>query len=333
MPTRCVHALSLLLTLLACGGLFLGPAAGQESSKAADKLKKRVFPLKNIKAQDVVRILRDVHPDTTDLAVSVADASNSLIVSARAKMLADVAQLLEKLDVAGQSDEPPRPEFRIIALANLTPDRSTDEALRLVLDGRRGRFVLDRDRKLVILYAEPAVIAEAQKLLHELDQMAGFHADMGMAECTVRLVWLVTGSGGENAPALPDDLKEVAAALRKLGIDKPHLAGQALIRTHFNARFEQTGQARFGEASGLLTATGQASLARSAIRLEIAVRATQRGRDTSPLCNLQTEALVPPNEPVLLGVTPLQEQTVAFVVQVLPALPVKRPPEKPASLV
>jgi hypothetical protein len=150
-------------------------------------------------------------------------------------------------------------------------------------------------------------------------------------ELTVRLVCLVSGPADEKAAAVPEDLKEVAETLRKLGIDRPSLAAQALIRTQFNSRFEQSGQARLGEVTGLLTTTGQVSSAEGASRLDITVRATQTGRDSSPLLSLQTQIVVPLGQPVILGVTPLREQTAAFVVQLLPALPIPKPAEKPAK--
>jgi hypothetical protein len=339
MQTRHVRSLSLPLRFLlagaVCGGLFAAATAAQPPpegpARAADKAEKHVFTLRHVRATEAARVLREMYRESADLALGVDERTNSLVLSAKAEVLADIAKLLQQLDKEAPDREPAKPEFQVIALRFLAPDQSTEDALRLVLDGRRGRFSLDRERKLVVLYADRETLQGAAALLQQLDQMARDVAGPAPVELTVRLVCLVNGPADEKATAVPEDLKEVAETLRKLGIDRPSLAAQSLIRTQFNARFEQSGQARLGEATGLLTATGQVSSAAGAPRLDITVRATQTGRDSGPLLSLQTQVTVQPGQPVVLGVTPLREQTAAFVVQLLPPLPVPKPAEKPAK--
>src|SRR5262245_20539099 len=259
MQTHHVCPLSLPLRFLLAGAIFGGLIAGaaaaqpppEGAAKIADKAEKRVITFRHVRAAEVVRLLREIYRESAELAMGVDERTNSLVLSGKAEVLADVAKLLQQLDKEAPDREAAQPEFQIIALSYLTPDRNTEDALRLVLDSRRGRFSIDKERKLVVLYADRETNLTAATLLQQLDQTARERAGPAPLELTVRLVCLVSGPAAEKAAAVPEDLKEVTKTLRKLGIDRPVLAAQSLIRTPFNTPFEQSGQAQLGAAIGL----------------------------------------------------------------------------------
>src|SRR5947207_9174901 len=90
----------------------------------------------------------------------------------------------------------------------------------------------------------------------------------------VRLVWLVNGLAREDAPPLPDDLKEVLPGLAKLGIDKPRLAAQTLVNVTPNTEFVAQGVAKL-DGPCQFVATGRFNDKKETPGLTINIRAAR----------------------------------------------------------
>jgi hypothetical protein len=329
------------LLFLVCGwawlALLAGQAAGQQPptpTGGADKTETGVFRLKNMKASEAAALLREVLREQAGpkgtVSLGVDDRRNGVVVSGSAADVAKVRALLEKLDVPGEADAGERTELRAFPLGRIEPDQGLEAALRLVLDGRGPpRFVVDRQRRLVLVSGNAATLREVQALLAQLDVQHESRGDPGV-ELAVRLFWLVGGQPPKDAARLPDDLKDVAADLEKLGLDKPRVATQLLVHASLDTPFEVSGTAHL-DTPYRLTFSGMASLKKAAVGLDVTVSADRSGtgRERSPVAGVHTQVTAPPGRLVVLGVTPTDKLTSAFVVQVEGKKPA--PPAKPGA--
>src|SRR5262249_46558450 len=151
--------------------------------------------------------------------------------------------LLQKLDVPGESDAGEQTAMTVLPLGRVEPDQALEEALRLVFSGRRaGKFVVDRRRHVVLGSGNAATVQGVKALLDQLNSLSEDTVESSI-DLSVRLFWLVSGQPTKDAARLPDDLKEVAADLEKLGLDKPRLATQLLVHAALGTPFEVGGTA------------------------------------------------------------------------------------------
>lgn len=246
----------------------------------------------------------------------VADtSSNSVVVSAPKSDMAQILEVIGKLDVA--RPEPAAERTNIIQLRSIEPDKAFEETLML-LTGQRN-FAVDRVRKLVILHGGDKQAEVVQALIRRLEETARAPVTQ---DVQVRVVWLVSGPLPEDAgiPTPPDDLKEILPSLAKLGIDKPRLAAQTLVRVTPNVDFQTK-----GAGPPLVTGThcqftvsGRYIDKKEAPSLGITIGAAQhRQQGSEEICKLKTEITAPPGHLIVLGATPSGTLTSVFVVQVL----------------
>jgi hypothetical protein len=99
-------------------------------------------------------------------------------------------------------------------------------------------------------------------------------------------------------------------------IDKPRLAAQTIVNTLANTHFETLGLAKLDKTYTLHVEGTVVDNAGETPGLKIALHATRE--QGAPLCSLDTKITAPPGHSVVLGVTPNELMTSAFVVQVLP---------------
>jgi hypothetical protein len=319
-----------------------GEAAAQQpprrAAAAAEKAELRVFRLKYMAAPQAARALRELLGEEVgpkgSIRTSVAEGANALLVWAGADQLDRVATIVREIDTEGAGREAGRdagrPELRVFVLKHAEPDQGLDEALRLVFDGRQpGKFVVDRRLRAVIASGDRNTLEVMEALLTNLDTLSEQKPRAAGVELQVRVFWLTGGPARKDAPGLPDDLKEVAAELAKLGVDKPHLATQVSVSTLPDTRFETSGVAAL-DASSRLSVAGTVTVRQGKVGLEIAVNVTRMGRGRGPGgdASLRTQVTVPPGRPVVLGVTPTEGLPSAFVVQVVGR---KEPPGRPGK--
>jgi type II secretory pathway component GspD/PulD (secretin) len=303
-----------------------GPAAA-----AADKAEQRTFRLKYIAASDASRILRELFGDEIGrkaaTRMSVDERTNTVIVSGGAARLDRVEAILQKIDTEGASKDEGRQDLKIFPLNRIEPDQSLSEALQLVFR-HPGKFVVDRRRRLVLASGDQKTLASVEELLTRLDIMSEGKTEPAAGELQVRVFWLTSGLPRKKTAALPDDLKDVEAELGELGVDKPRLATQVAVSTVAGAHFEMSGVAQL-DAPYRLSLSGRATDRKVRVALELTVSAARAGRtrDARGVASLRTQATVPLGRPVVLGVTPTEALTSAFVVQVVR----KQPPSQPAK--
>jgi hypothetical protein len=266
----------------------------------------QVFPLRFADARETAAMLGNFVPGVSWEPIQ---RSNSILVAGSREQLAKVKDFIAKVDVEGAEAAAAPPRMKILPLRHIEPDQYLEEAIKIaLLGGSGGSFAVDRPRKSVFVTGGQGAIDAVASLLASLDTPAARTQDL-----QVRIVWLV--SSGE-APAPPDDLKEVLPALAKLGIDKPRLAAQTVVNTTPNAQFQAQGVTKIG-SSYQFSATGRLTDKPDAPELQVNIRAVESGNPGAvEICALQTQIAAPPGHLVVLGVTPTGSMTSVFVVQV-----------------
>jgi hypothetical protein len=325
-PDRRARAARWAVLLTLAAALLPGPAAARQPPKP-DQADVYAITLKYARASDAVRLLGDLlGGPVPSYRVTTDEARNTILVAAPEPVIVRIREIINKIDVPGADNPLPQPKLSVFQLQFLEPDKTLEDALRLVFpQGKPGNFALDRQHRRVIVSADPVTTEAVEALLTRLD-----HPEVTRPEVNaqVRVVWLVNGLAREGAAPPPDDLKEVLPTLAKLGLDKPRLAAQALVNVTPNAEFHTKGVAQL-DAPCQFAVTGRLKERRGSIGLDISIRATRdRGRvGPEDICNLQTEISAPIGHLVVLGVTPTESATSVFVVQILPGE--ARPPVQP----
>jgi hypothetical protein len=338
-------------------GLFIGLASGQEPLKPVDPGKAKPGkrqsqpaperprePLESKPIADL-EVIRLKFADATEIAqllkialgfktadgeetgalqfpIAVDDRTNSLVVGARTEgEVARVHAIVAKLDVAPESKEADPKNLSVIPLGSIQPDRSLEDALKLVLVGKHplANFTIDRQRRALIIWADDNTKRTATELLARLEQTGRNEQKLNAtaAELRIRVIWLVSIPAQQGGPPLPEDLKEIAPGLAKLGLEHPRLAAQIVISAMPGTEFQAKGVARL-DSPCQFSVSGRVLSGTEPPKLNIDLRAN-RPRASAPqeLCTLRTEISAPLGHLVVLGMTPTDETTSAFVVQVL----------------
>ncbi len=317
---------ALAAALAAPGSRAQAPGGSQPDAPAAAR-ELQIYRLKYVSSAEVARALENIFGGGKGAPAArvIADArTNSVLVFVPAAQRAEVEKLIKALDVLerGGGGSGAR-QVHIVPLGNLVPDADLDKALRLVYDGREGKFALDRQRRAVVLSGDPELREEAEQLLLRLDARQAVRQKVG--DLRVRLVWLVSGLKREDLAAAPADLGDVTAELARLGVDNLRLAAQVLVNAPLEAPFQAEGTARLdvpcrvGVAGTLSEVGGELGL-----EVELTARRAAEGEaaDKGParvgqICSLRTRITTPLGHAVVVGVTPTDGTTSVFVVQVL----------------
>lgn len=280
----------------------------------------QVFRLKNIPAHEAAAILNNLFANSRPTVRVAADTgTNSLIVQARKSTLTEIEGVLSRLDTP-RTETTNASRTRVIQLGAADPDKNLEDMIRVVAVAAKqpAKFVVDRNRRVVVVNGEDATIQAIEGLLKSL-QPAVKQQDEKFGDVQIRVVWLVSGGAGrEDAAAPPSDLKDVVAGLSQLGIERPRLAAQALVNVSSGSEFQASGTARLDNASCQFSVMGRFTDRKDAAGLQISIRAHRpSNRGVDDLGHIQTDISAPIGHMVVLGVTPTESLTSIFVVQVL----------------
>jgi hypothetical protein len=227
--------------------------------------------------------------------------------------------------VKGEAAEP---EPQVFALKHVSAHDAV-RLLREVFAGPAGgkasvRLVPDPRTNSVFVVGDDAEVGRVARVLQAIDVPDEAEPP---GEFQARLFWLVGVPPREEVEKLPDDLKDVAAELTRFGVEKLRLAAQAAVPVTAGSPFELSGMVPF-EVPLRLTLSGLATAKGDGVALEVGVSVTQapQGRDPRPAGGLRTNLTVPLGRPVLLGVTPTDGHTSAFVLLVR-----RRHPDDPSQ--
>lgn len=294
------------------------PALGQaqlkpESSAAQDTLD--VIPLKYTGAAELALVLKETL-NRANVRIVPEERSNSLVVSAPVEMLGEVRALVARLDVRPKPPEEPKGRhLSVLPVGSIRPqgDESLLEVVRLAL-GQNGTFAIDPARKAVVVYADETGAKSVAEVLARLEAGAARPAQ----DVQVRVVCLVQGDPDNNAMP-PNDVKEVLPALARMGLDQPRLAAQTLVHASANRPFEALGVARVSGNSRQFDVSGVYSVQADAPSLAVKIGIWSAPQNNVIYQNrIETTIAAPPGNFVILGMTPSETTTAAFIVQVLP---------------
>ncbi len=298
-------------------GKAAGPPEAKQGGTNEDKAEHRIFRLKYIPATEASRILRQLFGSRSGLSIAVDERTNSLVLSGGMAQLVQVEAILNKIDVEGSAPVSDAPVLKIFRLGpyGVDPDEHLKSMLQtLIPAGRNGRFIIDAGRRMVMLYADPTTQQRVQMLLSELGTQRDARQAKPATDLQVRLYWLVGGRGRRIGQDLPDNFKEIAGELGRLGMAQPRLATQMMIATEIGTRFE-TSTAVALPGSHDLTVSSMTTDRSDKVGLSVTISVNQSSRRSSRrTASLRTQVSVPFNKPVLLGVMPGEAMTSAFVV-------------------
>jgi hypothetical protein len=335
-----LHGPIALALILAVSDL---PALAQDSGKEPPKKasvaepsspppKTEVIRLKYVKASDAHRIISELFRGKSTHYVSADERTNSLIIIAHPGEIEQIAELIKKVDVNRPAMKDPTP-LQVYHLKNRENVVRLEEILKMLFPTCKFAFT---DKETLIAYGDPETLQMLEALLVRLEDQAG--NPLPEAESQIRIVWLAAGSSLKDAPKPPDDLNEVVAELAKVGVENPRLVSQIIVNAAVNTRFTVHGNAKLVVPWQLVIQGTMTVGSRGNPSLEISIDASRLdetkgtevdGRDSrgpsgprSPrppqVAKLDTKITAPPGHSVVLGLTPFDGTTSAFVIQVLP---------------
>jgi hypothetical protein len=299
--------------------LLLAPGVvrGQQGPAAPER-QIRIIPLRNLHAGEAAELIQKLFGGAVKAAADTRSNSVVLLVlepHVVPPILPQVLELLERLDAApGPQEAPDWRETKVIRLRHARLDETLEKILQLAV-GEVAEFVTDARQNLVVVYGEAKAIAQAQALLTELDQPEATEKLRGSMQ--VRVVWLLKSETLELAPP-PPDLQHAVEELAKLGITGLGVAAQGIVQAIPDGDFQLASQVVLGQKhSTQLTISGRLrERAEKATELRLSITAGEVGGRTK-LAQLSTTVIAPPGHPVVLCVTPIDEATSVFIVEVM----------------
>jgi hypothetical protein len=299
------------------------PAKTEAPPKAAPaKTELTIFTLKYLQAEEAQQVLTELlglEGGKGPTRIVADPRINSLIVSATAEEITKIEALLVRLDRAvaeGRGGKEMVTE--VYRLRNLPADKDLLAELQLILPPD-ARIAADARTNAIILHADESTHRAVARLLGEIARPVSAVAD---GNVQVRIVWLVSGKGPIGS-APPADFGEVVAKLEKLGVKDPKMLAQFVVPAGPDGKFTITGLAKLAQAWSL-SSQGVLSTKDGRMSLSVLLQATVAESGRSPpksLCELETTITYSPGQTVLLGVTPTEDLTSVFALQLIAEAP------------
>jgi type II secretory pathway component GspD/PulD (secretin) len=310
---------SLMLLLGVCS-LVLPSARAQKAPPAQESSSAEyiVCHLKYVDAAEAVGIVEKLLPAEVRPRIRlVADSrTNSLLVSGRREDGLLVKRCLDLLDHDSPAQPPKEQQFKVFPLRNIAPDEGFEKGLATVFPQGANRFVVDHDRRSVIVSGDEECLRVTDKYLRLLDVP---REKPPVSQVRVRIVWLANGLGNPQAAAPPRDMKTVTDELATLGLNDLRTVSQSLINVTEGVKFNNDGVADLDVPCSLSIEGVVESRLGTGKVLTFSINAFHRNDPKpGPLCRLSSSIETSLNQLVVLGVTPTGTATSVFVIQVLP---------------
>lgn len=322
-PTRMMAATLTIIPLC----LFVS-APGQEPSKEPAKTTAKSVPaavtemqviaLQHASANHLSQVLASSFGKDTRIRIVAEPQSNSIVVQAARAEMDLVRELVKQFDKRPAAvPEVMRNRLSILPLRTIVPDQAFEAALKLALDGYP--YAIDRARKAVIINTDEDTRLRVESMVTRLESES---TPRPPKDVQVRVVWIlddVPDMNRKSSMPPPSDMSEVLPALAKMGMTKPGLAGQLLVTATTDREFRVHGNTNVWNIKEdvRFSATGSFAEKKSGSELIISIRGQFEG-GKSELFALNSSINIPLGQFVVLGMTPFQHATSAFVVQVVP---------------
>ena len=285
--------------------------AGKEEEKTVE-----VYSLTHVDGQTVAEIASEVVPHAM---MTLEHASKRLIAYASASDHERLKEFIKRIDVLPEREEQVK-VFNLIH-AEAAP---MAQAVSEILHTEEVKLAVDTRTNSLMAVGPESTLSVIEALLLRLDEPEPRKSEETFR---VRIVWFAEGSPDDEAAKLDNDLLAVQAELSRIGVGPFHSMGQVMVNTAPGGVFQIGCPAALGDEPADLKIDGALDLERrERPLLTIKITAMRRGfrggggatgfPGIERLVELQTDIAAPLGHCVVLGVTPVQEKTLAFVVQV-----------------
>lgn len=295
--------------------LDVPPEAGE---KKEEQNTLEVYSLKYADGQTVVMMAAEVVPDAM---MTLDSDSKRLIAYASASEHKRLKEFIQQIDIAPESGG--GDQIKVFQLVH-TEAAWIAQAVSEIIDTEGVKMAVDSRTNSILAAGPERTLEGVEALLMRLDQESpGRKSEEAFR---VRIVWFAEGSPGNDTAKLDKDLQAVQAELSRIGIGPIRSVGQVMVNTTSGGEFQIGCSAKLGDDLADLKISGALDIMEQKtplLRIEINAMAEHkagdgvaRGSAIVRLVELSTEIAAPLGHCVVLGVTPVQEKTLAFAVQV-----------------
>jgi hypothetical protein len=314
-------------------------AKKEPASRAVEKPGFQIVSLKFQKASELAALISSVFKQSStngndavaSLRIVADERTNSLLVAAPPALMAEVAGLIQKLDIqATKSGEDGR-ALKVFPLKKglSLDDESLMNALNMLFTHNpNAKYTLDSTRNALFVYGDEKIQSDVEGLcesLVELSEQArqnGVPARLPVPAMQIRLLWLVDVENKEIGRPLSGEVLTISPVLAKLGIVHPRLVGNCLVNTS-GGTFKSLGKAFYNGGESFVRMNGSCQMVGKHPTLKIDLRINSQDDPAEPgsssMVHLETEIQAPFGHYVILGMTPTSNTTSVFVVQVTAA--------------
>lgn len=286
--------------------------ATDKASPAAQMIK--AFTLQNVSAAEAQAAVTDLFGvEKAAIRFSSDPRTNSLIAVGSEDALKTVETILLSLDVSPAKQ--PNTVTQFVPAQKF--DRVMSQVVAMAARDLEVDMVHDELRDYVVVRGTQSAVDEVAAMIQTVGQMAHAKSNddakrQSQPTGTLRVIWLMTGKGKE----LPQELKSVAVALAKIGVENLGFMSQMMVNgTDSNFAVEgETSDAAL-RVSGERNATdGQ----HTSFDLDIQVEALKQSNGSrGSSANVSTTVRLSAGQLVVLGVAPANDEQSVFVVQLV----------------
>lgn len=290
----------------------------------------QIVVLQHRPAEDATKLLNEIlkdDPRAGDVNIIADDRANALIIRSTEEDFHYVEELVRVIDADQTSTNR---QVKLFPLKHADATAAGELLSSLFVD--KGQFAVDSRSNSLVVTGDEGFLAVVEAVLQNLDAEVQ-PAPKELEQLQIRILWIVggadwtaTGAERPDLAAIPDDLADVAGELESLGIGDPRIATQMVV--HTSGQFSISGSARLENSIQVIVqgsvALGVGTGAGSRPTLDISIDASDASVPASfgrpqagRLCELETTLKAPLGQIVVLGVSPIDSKSSAFVVQVL----------------
>lgn len=283
----------------------------------------KIFALRNASAAEAYNtVLQLLGSDSFTARLTLDQRSNAIIAAGEVDQLAVLEAVLIKLDDQQETEQ--ERTLRTYQLRNAASHSALAVIQTLFAGEQDVRASVDERTNTIMFYGSPAAHERIVEMLQTLDQPA---AGEGAAPprlrdepqaYKVRILWLAAGEGVQPGMGMTEDLKPVTDELARYGFNDLQVAGQLLANTA--SQISSGGNVNFAGARYQIQCIGQLEQVGDRVKLGLDVRlllADLSPEQSNLLTSASTEIFTTPGHYTVLGVSPANDQTAIFVVQVL----------------
>jgi len=293
-------------------------AAANASVPGENKKVLIAYPLNYVDGKDVLQCVRTFSPEAQ---VTIDSTRKRVIVFASHTAHQRLMDLLKKIDVPPAEEES---QLKVFSLVNANAS-SMSSLLSRIASNKEVKIAADLRTNSLLAVGPPDQLQVIAALLMSLDEKSDRELHLPNKTYRVRIVWFAEGPPNDKAVKLDNGLQVVQDELSRIGIKAIRQMGQTMVSAAPQGDFNIGCSVVLGDGPADLEINGNLDMRRETphLKIEISVGRDQALADrdagtTRPVqvVNLATEIIAPLGHYVVLGVTPVQEKTLAFAVQV-----------------